>query len=136
MELEIRDIGRSIRPMLALKSDNGPGLIARAGSRRKYSGSSTVGRCDACSHRREDNDYGSGLVCCCVVSRMLVYRAGNVTLWDFEQDKASSWGRLRPDCWISTIPACGLILSPEAGGGCSCGVWMETSIAFRPKQRE
>lgn len=69
-------------------------------------------------------------------SQMLVYRAGNVTLWDFEQDKASSWSRLRPDCWISTIPACGLILSPEAGGGCSCGVWLETSIAFRPKQRE
>ncbi len=69
-------------------------------------------------------------------SQMLVYRADNVTLWDFEQDKASSWSRLRPDCWISTIPACGLILSPEAGGGCSCGVWLETSIAFRPKRRE
>jgi hypothetical protein len=37
---------------------------------------------------------------------------------------------------ISTIPACGLILSPEAGGGCSCGVWLETSIAFRPTGRE
>ena len=69
-------------------------------------------------------------------SQLLVYRAGSVTLWDFEQNKASSWSRLRPDCWISTIPACGLILSPEAGGGCSCGVWLETSLAFRPKGRE
>jgi hypothetical protein len=69
-------------------------------------------------------------------AQLLVYRAGSVTLWDFDQHKASAWNRLRPDCWISTIPACGLLLSPEAGGGCSCGVWLETSIAFRPKGRE
>ena len=40
----------------------------------------------------------------------------------------TSWKRLRPDCWLSTIPAAGMLLSPEGGGGCSCGSWMETSI--------
>ena len=29
------------------------------------------------------------------------------------------------------VPA-GLLLSPEGGGGCSCGSWMETSIGFIP----
>jgi hypothetical protein len=62
----------------------------------------------------------------------IIFRAGNVTMWDMNAETVTSWHRLRPDCWLSTIPACGLVLSPEAGGGCSCGSWMETSIAFIP----
>lgn len=66
-------------------------------------------------------------------SEALFFRSGNVTVWDREEGKLSSWERLRPDCWLSSIPAAGLLLSPEAGGGCSCGSWMETSVAFVPK---
>lgn len=62
----------------------------------------------------------------------IIFRAGNVTMWNLTSQETTSWYRLRPDCWLSTIPACGLLLSPEAGGGCSCGSWMETSIAFAP----
>lgn len=65
----------------------------------------------------------------------LVFRAGNVTIWDAATGTTTSWHRLRPDCWISTIPAGGLLLSPEGGGGCSCGSWLETSIAFMPDPR-
>ena len=57
------------------------------------------------------------------------------TMWNAESNDLSKWERLRPDCWISTIPADGMILSPEGGGGCSCGSWLETSIAFAPKSR-
>jgi len=64
----------------------------------------------------------------------LFFRSGNVTMWDRKKGKTTSWNRLRPDCWLSTIPAAGLLLSPEGGGGCSCGSWMETSIVFAPKQ--
>lgn len=63
----------------------------------------------------------------------LIFRDGNVTLWDPANGTASGWERLRPDCWLSTVPADGLLLSPEAGGGCSCGNWLETSIAFKPR---
>ena len=69
-------------------------------------------------------------------SKALFFRNGNVTVWNAQTGKASSWERLRPDCWLSTVPAEGLLLSPEAGGGCSCGSWMETSIAFAPKRME
>jgi outer membrane protein assembly factor BamB len=65
-----------------------------------------------------------------------IFRSGNVTLWDSESGKSSSWERLRPGCWLSTIPAGGMLLSPEAGGGCSCGKWMETSIGFMPVRRQ
>ena len=54
-------------------------------------------------------------------------------MWSFTSREGSNFYRLRPDCWLSTIPACGLLLSPEASGGCICGNWLETSIAFAPK---
>jgi len=63
----------------------------------------------------------------------LLFRSRNVTMWDRRQGEATAWTRLRPDCWLSTIPADGLLLSPEGGGGCSCGSWMETSLGFIPK---
>ena len=63
------------------------------------------------------------------------YRAGTVQMWDHMSNRTSTWARLRPGCWLSTVPACGLLLSPEAGGGCRCQTWLETSIVFIPKHR-
>ena len=65
-----------------------------------------------------------------------IFRSGNVTMWDRSNGKVTSWSRLRPDCWLSTIPAGGMLLSPEGGGGCSCGSWLETSIGFIPVARK
>lgn len=67
-------------------------------------------------------------------SEAFFFRSSTVTMWDPRNGKSTSWNRLRPDCWVSTIPADGLLLSPEGGGGCSCGNWMETSLAFKPKK--
>jgi hypothetical protein len=57
----------------------------------------------------------------------------NALVWDAASGKVTQMNRLRPDCWLSTIPAGGMLLSPESGGGCSCGVWMETSVGFLPR---
>jgi outer membrane protein assembly factor BamB len=65
----------------------------------------------------------------------LFLRAGSLAMWDGKSTAATRWNRVRPDCWISTIPAEGMLLSPEGGGGCSCGGWIETSMAFSPKPR-
>jgi len=75
-------------------------------------------------------DGGCGTYAC--TAGALFFRAGTATVWDRENGRASTWKRLRPDCWLSTIPAGGMLLSPEGGGGCSCGGWMETSIGFMP----
>ncbi len=77
---------------------------------------------------------GGGCGTYAATENALFFRSGNVTMWDREKGKTTSWNRLRPDCWLSTIPAAGLLLSPEGGGGCSCGSWMETSIVFAPKK--
>lgn len=64
----------------------------------------------------------------------LFLRAGSLAMWDGESTAASRLSRVRPDCWISTVPAEGMLLSPEGGGGCSCGGWIETSMGFAPKR--
>ena len=77
--------------------------------------------------------HGCGTYAC--TTNALFLRSQNVTVWDTESGKATAWPRLRPDCWLSTIPAGGMLLAPEGGGGCSCGSWMETSIGFMPSAR-
>ena len=62
----------------------------------------------------------------------LVFRTTKITMWNTKTGSDSSWDRMRPGCWLSTIPASGMLLSPEGGGGCSCGSWMEMSIGFMP----
>ena len=74
---------------------------------------------------------GCGTYAC--TADALFFRASTVTVWDQKKGKSTTWPRLRPDCWLSTIPADGMLLSPEGGGGCSCGTWMETSIGFIPR---
>ena len=69
-------------------------------------------------------------------SKMIFFRHQTVSAWSPETEKLAGWRRLRPDCWLSTIPAFGMVLSPEAGGGCSCGVWFEASLGFVPVERE
>ncbi len=78
---------------------------------------------------------GHGCASYALSEQSVFYRGGSVTQFNFDTNKFSQWERLRPDCWISTIPAQGLVLSPEAGGGCSCGNWLETSMVFTPKSR-
>lgn len=65
----------------------------------------------------------------------LIYRgqARRVAMWDITTEKDSSWFNLRPSCWLSVVPGLGMVLAPEGGGGCSCGNWVETSLAFLPR---
>ena len=76
--------------------------------------------------------HGCGTYAC--TADAVFYRAGTLTMWNPETKQKSTWTRLRPDCWLSSIPAGGMLLSPEGGGGCSCGSWLETSIGFIPKK--
>ena len=71
-----------------------------------------------------------------VTGKAVIYRLGNLSMWDIESGRATGWNPFRSSCWISTIPACGMLLSPEGGGGCSCGSWLETSVGFVPKTEQ
>ncbi|MEM9659024.1 MAG: PQQ-binding-like beta-propeller repeat protein, partial [Planctomycetota bacterium] len=79
---------------------------------------------------------GCGTYAC--TTEALFFRSwsgGDFAMWTPESEEYTMWSRLRPDCWLSTIPAGGMLLSPEGGGGCSCGKWLETSLGFIPKTR-
>jgi len=62
----------------------------------------------------------------------LIYRSdgGNIGMWDTNSKSVTTWSGIRPACWLSTIPAGGMVLSPEGSGGCSCNGWLNTSVGF------
>ncbi|MCH2179438.1 MAG: PQQ-binding-like beta-propeller repeat protein [Mariniblastus sp.] len=60
-------------------------------------------------------------------------RLGETTWWDVRNEKVHRFDRIRTDCWISVVPAQGMLLAAEGGGGCSCGSWLETSMGFLPR---
>jgi len=63
----------------------------------------------------------------------LFYRASNPAMFDLRTRKASKLTTVtRPGCWINIIPACGLVLVPEASSGCTCPFPVQTSLAFAP----
>ncbi len=78
---------------------------------------------------------GHGCAHYALTEQSVFYRGGSVAQFNFDTRSFSKWERLRPDCWLSTIPAGGMVLSPEAGGGCSCGNWLETSMVMAPISR-
>lgn len=63
----------------------------------------------------------------------LFSRLGETTWWDVRHNKVNRFDRIRTDCWISVVPAQGMLLSAEGGGGCSCGSWLETSLGLLPR---
>jgi len=82
-----------------------------------------------------DLDFPDGHQCgtYTLTTNALFARAGDTMMWSVNESEISRFNRHRPDCWISTIPAGGMVLSPEGGGGCSCGSWIETSLGWMPK---
>ena len=65
---------------------------------------------------------------------MLTYRSHSTALYDLEGDKGvTHFGAYRSSCWISTIPSSGLLLSPEASSGCTCGFPIKCSVVLVPK---
>ena len=69
----------------------------------------------------------------------LFFRADNPTVLDLSTSTPNSrFTKLAPSragCWINIIPACGLVLIPEASASCVCHYALQTSMAFRPRSR-
>jgi outer membrane protein assembly factor BamB len=63
------------------------------------------------------------------------FRADNPTMCDLATGQLAKVNRVtRPGCWISVLPAGGLVLMPEASSGCSCDFPLQTSMAFIPQR--
>jgi len=67
----------------------------------------------------------------------LFFRATNPTALDLSAnlqhgDAPTKLSPSRTGCWINIIPACGLVLIPEASAGCVCHFSLQTSMGFLP----
>ena len=64
----------------------------------------------------------------------LFWRGTNPWMWDLRPGGGPApLNRVsRPGCFINILPACGLVLVPEASSGCSCNHPIQTSMGFAP----
>ena len=67
---------------------------------------------------------------------LLIYRSASIGFTSISQDSGSCWlPESRPSCWISAIPAGGMVLAPEGYSTCICPYNYKTSLAMIPVER-
>lgn len=70
----------------------------------------------------------------------LFFRANNPTVFSFNaqgsQDRFLKLSPSRPSCWINMVPAAGRLFIPEGSASCVCQYSLQTSMAFRPVDKE
>lgn len=54
-------------------------------------------------------------------------------MWDLASNRRSQFEGIRAGCWLSLIPAGGMLLAPETSAGCSCTHAIQTSVGYLPK---
>lgn len=67
----------------------------------------------------------------------LYFRRNSCYMFDVLSRRAIDLtGVTRPGCWMSIIPAGGLVLMPEASSGCTCGFALQTSVVMVPSAEQ
>ena len=63
---------------------------------------------------------------------LLLFRSGTLGYYDLTGSyELSSYGGIRPGCWINAIPVGGLVLMPDATARCSCSYLNRSWIALQ-----
>jgi outer membrane protein assembly factor BamB len=66
----------------------------------------------------------------------LYYRSYHHVAFDIEKgEQHELTGVTRPSCWPNILPVGGLLVMPEGGSGCSCGLSYQLSFALAPKDK-
>ena len=81
---------------------------------------------------REDVPSRRGCGTMSASARATFFRDHSHGMWNVETGARTDWEGIRSGCWLSIIPAGGLMLAPESSSGCSCSNPLQTSVAFRP----
>jgi len=78
--------------------------------------------------------------CCAATSAsasMLFYRSWTSGIYDLENDRGVMlFGGIRPGCWISLIPASGVVAVPEASAGCTCSFPVKCSYVLKRRNKQ
>ena len=80
------------------------------------------------------NREGHGCGTLSASSDQLFYRAGNPAFCNApENSTGKKINKVsRAGCWINIIPACGLVIIPEASSGCTCDFPLQMSVTYLP----
>ena len=63
---------------------------------------------------------------------LMLFRSGTLGYYDLTGSyELSSYGGIRPGCWINAIPVGGLVLMPDATARCSCSYLNRSWIALQ-----
>ena len=61
----------------------------------------------------------------------------DICMWDTASANTGTgwtgWQALRPSCWVNVITGGSMVLAPEGSGGCTCQVYINSSVGFIPK---
>lgn len=75
--------------------------------------------------------------CCAITSasaHTLFYRSFYAAIYELTGDKGLNlFGAIRPGCWLNMVPACGMMVMPEASSGCTCSFPIRCSLALAPR---
>ena len=63
----------------------------------------------------------------------IFFRHHYQAMWDLETNRRTQFEGIRAGCWLSLIPAGGMLLAPETSAGCSCTHSIQTSVGYLPK---
>ena len=75
--------------------------------------------------------------CPSAATNLLLFRSWNLGFYDLLEDTGTThFAGQRPGCWISFIPAGGLVLMPEASTGCMCDFPNQGSVVFAPSTQQ
>lgn len=67
-------------------------------------------------------------------AKAMFYRSLAIASFDFETEKQFYISKVnRPSCWMSILPANGLVQMPEYSYGCNCAFPLQTSIVLIPE---
>ena len=62
---------------------------------------------------------------------LIIFRSGTLGYVDMKKpDTVHSFGGIRPNCWINSIVAGGLVLVPDNATGCTCSYLMHSSVGL------
>jgi len=90
-----------------------------------------TGRKDAWQMSRPGHHCGNIAAC----ANVLFFRSGVTAYYDLLADHGTAhFGGHRPGCWINCIPACGLVIMPEASSGCICPFALQCTAVFQPRK--
>ena len=68
---------------------------------------------------------------------LLIYRSASIGFAEISRDSGSHWlPESRPSCWISAIPAGGMVLAPEGYSTCICPVQLQDVAGHDPGRAE